>query len=160
MSYKKRDARRAEPPRNLRDLVIKLYPGKETAQELQTFGWWAKAVPMRVRKNASPVAIRGKTLIVNVSTSAWAQELQFMKEDLLERLRGAYPKSPIRELVFRVGRLPALKEPALVKAPPKVRPADLTEDVARELARVRDDDLRGAVASAAALSLARAEKDS
>jgi hypothetical protein len=157
MSYKKRNARRGDSPRNLSDLVVKLYPGKETASELQAFGWWSRGVPVRIRNNSAPISIRRRTLLVHVTTSAWAQELQFMKDDLLERLHRACPSSPVKNLVFRVGPLTKQKEVEPPKAPPSVRPAPLTEEVARELVRVKDDGLRDAVAAAAALSLAREE---
>lgn len=160
MSFKKRNKRRHAPPRSIADLLAKLYPGKENAAQLKVFAWWNRSVPDRIRKNACPIQIRRGQLLVNASTSAWANELGYMRDELLASLRKEAPGAGIQDMRFRVGPLPhtdTLK--AHPEPPPPIPPTQVTEEVARELARFRDDDVREAVAYAAAQGLASATRE-
>ena len=124
------------------------------------FAWWSRSLPARIQKNAHPIKIRRDELLVHASTSAWANELALMHDDFLNGLRQKLPGSPVRRIRFRVGPLPS-PDPPRAKAPvaPPVKPTEGTEEVARELARLRDDDVRDAVAAAAAQVLARRQLD-
>jgi predicted nucleic acid-binding Zn ribbon protein len=48
---------------------------------------WATAVGERIAGVAEPVSERGGTLTIECSDSVWAQELDLMQGQLLERLR-------------------------------------------------------------------------
>lgn len=48
---------------------------------------WQEIVGDKLSKISKPEMIRGKSLVVRVANSAWAQELSFHKELLLKRLR-------------------------------------------------------------------------
>jgi len=63
---------------------------------------WAVAVGERVSGVTRPVEVRGETLVVEVLSSAWINELSMMGELILERLnaRGAGP--PIGRIRFRL----------------------------------------------------------
>ena len=65
-------------------------------------GAWRETVGEQIAAVASPVSGRGGEVTIACSDSVWAQELDLMQGDLLERLRarlgGAAPKS----LRFRV----------------------------------------------------------
>lgn len=139
-------------------LVEGVYPkdALDDAQAARVFAAWAKVVPQRVVDNARPVRLRRGALVVHTATSAWASVLQLDGEKILEALRARLPGAPVTKVVFRVGALPPAP-PAEPKRRQSValRPVtELPEDVARELARIRDDDLRDAVARAASAGLA------
>ena len=96
-------------------------------------------------------------LIVHVSSSVWANELHYLSDDLLTRLRQDAPRTPIERIRFQVGPLPDIPK-RLPDAPPPpepVRLASLPEELGRALSRVEDDDLRKAITEAATTSLAR-----
>ena len=63
---------------------------------------WAAAVGERVSAVTRPVEVRGETLVVEVLSSAWINELSMMGALILERLnaRGAGP--PIGRIHFRL----------------------------------------------------------
>ena len=63
---------------------------------------WAAAVGERVSGVTRPVEVRGETLVIEVLSSAWINELSMMGELILERLnaRGAGP--PIGRIRFRL----------------------------------------------------------
>ena len=150
--------RRKAQPVPLRDLVLKVYPGNEPddARTVRAFTWWEKAVPERVAKNARPIRLEGRTLLVHAATNVWASELDFLKEDLLQRIHRIAPRDEITRINIRVGKLPPRP---VVRPTPRPRPSipvtALPDEVARALASVPDDSLREAIGDAASVSLGR-----
>jgi len=67
-------------------------------------GAWSAAVGERVAAVATPVSERAGTLTVECSDAVWAQELDLMQEQLLERLREALGERAPKALKFRVAR--------------------------------------------------------
>lgn len=150
------------PPRRrgklvgLSELIPKVYPASEPedAQALRVFAAFTRSVSENVLKNARPVRFREGVLMVNTSTSTWANALTFEVTDLLGKIRARSPNIQITRIAFRSGPLPEL--PVVAPLPPKVKPLGLDalpSQVARELAGIADDVLRDAVTRAAATSL-------
>jgi predicted nucleic acid-binding Zn ribbon protein len=63
---------------------------------------WAEVAGEQLAKVAEPVADRGGTLTIECADSVWAQELDLMQEQLLERLRGELGELAPDSLRFRV----------------------------------------------------------
>lgn len=151
---------KASEPKPLGDLVTKVYPSKEPddVKAIRAFGFWEKAVPERVARNARPVALVRGALIVHTTTSVWAQEIDLLKEQLLDSMRKVSPRHGVRYLRAKVGPMPPRindRKPTRPKAP-AVPVASLPEELARELGRVGDDEVRDAITKAAAVGLGRA----
>ncbi len=142
---------------SLAKLLKGVYPAPDQLEVAKVFAWWSRSVPERVVAHARPVRLVRGTLIVHVSSSAWANELHYLSNDLLRRIQQAAPTSGVEKLRFQVGPLPDL--PARYRAPPPppepVRLASLPEELGRSLSRVHDDELRKVIAEAATTSLAR-----
>ena len=64
---------------------------------------WAEAVGGRVAAVAQPSAERDGTLVVVCSDPVWAQELELMQEQLIQRLRDLLGDDAPQNLRFRVG---------------------------------------------------------
>lgn len=62
---------------------------------------WADAVGERLAAVTEPVGERGEEVVVSCADSVWAQELDLMQEQLLERLRERLGASAPRRLRFR-----------------------------------------------------------
>lgn len=62
---------------------------------------WSEAVGERIAAVASPVSERGGEVVVNCSDSVWAQELDLMQEQLLQRLRDRLGEQAPKSLRFR-----------------------------------------------------------
>jgi hypothetical protein len=113
---------------------------------------WAAAVGARIAERTRPVAIESGVLVVRAATSVWASELSLLSDALIARLRAA--GISVRALRFRVG---AIEPPdrsielRTAKVPP---PTELDPQVARTIARVKDEELREAITSAARANLA------
>jgi predicted nucleic acid-binding Zn ribbon protein len=63
---------------------------------------WAEAVGDRVAAAAEPVSERAGTVTVRCLDPVWAEELELMQEQLLERLRDRLGDKAPRTLRFRV----------------------------------------------------------
>ncbi len=150
----KRDRSKLE---SISKLMKGVYPAPDQLEAAKIFSWWSRAVPPRIVEHARPVKLSRGVLLVHVSSSVWANELHYLSDDLLQRLRRAAPGSGVDRIRFRVGPLPDLPMPRRPAPPPvePVRLAALPEELGRALSRVHDDELRRAIAEAATTSLAR-----
>jgi predicted nucleic acid-binding Zn ribbon protein len=63
---------------------------------------WRDAVGEQVAAAATPVSERGGTLTIGCADGVWAQELDLMQEQLLERLRAELGERSPQALRFRV----------------------------------------------------------
>jgi predicted nucleic acid-binding Zn ribbon protein len=63
---------------------------------------WAETVGERIAAVAEPVSERGGEAQVSCSDSVWAQELDLMQDQLLERLRDRLAEQAPQSLRFRV----------------------------------------------------------
>ncbi|HEY8074222.1 MAG TPA: DUF721 domain-containing protein [Labilithrix sp.] len=114
---------------------------------------WRAAVGPRIADRARPAAIERDTLVVRVATSVWANELQMLSAQLLERLRArGYAFEALR---FRVGLIEPVERPperrAFKQVPP---PAPLEPELKKQIENVPDAALRAAIEEAAAANLA------
>lgn len=62
---------------------------------------WAEAVGPEIADNARPRQLRNGRLVVSTSSSAWAQSLQFMAEDIRGRLNEMLGEEAVRTMFFR-----------------------------------------------------------
>lgn len=65
---------------------------------------WESIVGKNIAGISKPEAIHGRTLVVRVVSSVWAQELSFLKNDILQRLKPFLDRSQtVNEIIFKVG---------------------------------------------------------
>lgn len=76
--------------------------GREMARICEV---WEHVVGDAIAQNAQPVACQKRLLTVNVTSSVWIQQLQFLKGDILSRLRDASGDVLVEDIKFRVGPL-------------------------------------------------------
>ena len=77
---------------------------------------WNEIVGPTIARNAQPEKIRNGTLFVKVSSPVWMQQLQFMKEMIVEKLNHRLECDIVKNIFFMVGRIDALGEIAEQKA--------------------------------------------
>ena len=142
---------------SLAKLLKGVYPAPDQYEAAKVFAWWNRAVPPRLVEHARPVRLKRGVLLVHVSSSVWANELHYLTDDLLTRLREHAPESRVDKIRFQVGPLPDIPPRPRDDPPPPepVRLASLPDELGRALSRVEDDDLRNAITKAATTSLAR-----
>lgn len=114
---------------------------------------WRDSVGARIAERAQPIALQDGALLLRVPNSVWAHELSMLAEDVCSRLRERGVE--VRRLRFRVGE-PLLAErrpePRISRSVPVVQP--LPVELAHTIGAVGDEDLRAAIAGAAAANLA------
>lgn len=76
---------------------------KQKCRDFDAFHNWEKIVGNVIAKNTRPKNFYKDVLVIYVRNSAWTQELQFLKPQLLEKIRLEFPATKIRDLMFRVG---------------------------------------------------------
>jgi predicted nucleic acid-binding Zn ribbon protein len=107
-------------------------------------GWETVCGELLARKTA-PAELRNGTLSVLVCNHSWAQELQFSKPLLLDRVREILGAGVVSDIRFTVGPIPeeAPESPPAPHAPPSTVPLPEPEG----LDRIDDPDLRAAILS-------------
>ena len=112
-------------------------------EQVMLYRLWNEAVGEQIARNASPVLVRGDVLHVNVSSSVWVQQLQFLRDTMLEKINANLSGRKIKNIRFKIGPLPA--------APPQHDAAPLPElddneklATQAESAHISDPELREA----------------
>ena len=67
---------------------------------------WDEVVGRPIARNAQPVRLDGRRLVVVVRSSAWMQELSYLQRELVERINTWMGREVIGEIFLVVGRVP------------------------------------------------------
>jgi hypothetical protein len=122
---------------------------------------WPEVVGAAVARHAWPLRIaRDGTLHVATASATWAQELGFLSDEILERLRMQLGPDAPSKVRCAVGPIP---EPTRVDVPlpeplPEAEemPSEVRSEAAAVASAISDPELREVVARAARASLLRA----
>ena len=82
--------------RVLKDLRL----GKKLLQ-YEVLGEWDKIVGERIARAATAERVVNGKLIVKVKSSAWRNELSFMKREIIERINGKFNEEVITDIIFK-----------------------------------------------------------
>jgi Dna[CI] antecedent, DciA len=105
------------------------------------FGTWRVALGPNVSRKAVPLALKNGVLLVQVTTSAWAQELAMLEGEVRKRL--ASHGVEVEKLRFHVGsESPWTTGTDVRTAPSAPLPEPLLPQDEHLLAAVQDDELR------------------
>ena len=66
---------------------------------------WDEVVGTAIAQNTRPEAIKGKLLLVKVSSAPWMQQLQFLKPELIEKLNQTLGKELVEDIRFQIGQV-------------------------------------------------------
>ncbi len=77
--------------------------GSDDRDLMRLWDIWPEAVGAPVAQNTRPAAFRGKILIVEVNSSVWMHQLQFVKADMKDRINQTLGAHLVDELKFKVG---------------------------------------------------------
>ncbi len=94
----------------LPDVIRTCRREKDTAM---TAVWdiWNHTVGATIAENTQPAAFKGRLLLVHVSSSVWVHELQFRKQELIEKVNAACGKNLIEDITFKIGPLEQTQGP-------------------------------------------------
>lgn len=69
-------------------------------EKQRRFGFWEKAVGVKISEIAVPYRVKNDVLLVRVSDSVWRFELTKRKEELLTKINGNTEKK-IKDIIFK-----------------------------------------------------------
>lgn len=78
----------------------------ESISQVELLTRWEEILSPVVSKHAKPAGIKGNELLVEVSSSAWLNELLFLKEKLKNRLNKEVGRELITEIRFYLKESP------------------------------------------------------
>lgn len=126
--------------------VLKKRNIPHTSTNRRILDLWTEAVGPQISARTLPESLKRGTLYVRVSSSVWLHQLQFLKEEILDKLNALSGKDGIRTLHLSIGDIPA---PAAQMAHPSSAPPSLAplgkrdrEMMQESLAAVTDPELR------------------
>ena len=84
-------------------------------QGYAVWGVWDKAVGDAIAHQAQPAFVRGGILFVKCSSSAWMQQLHFMKGTIQKELNRVLGKEVVKDIRLQIGTIapPPHDEPAV-----------------------------------------------
>jgi predicted nucleic acid-binding Zn ribbon protein len=88
--------------------VAEIFPdlGKgfaETIKACQHLSCWTQVVDERVSKHTEAIKIKNQTLYITTSSPAWAQELTFLKREIIIKFNQQAGEEVITDIRFRSG---------------------------------------------------------
>jgi len=94
-------------PMSMRDILKELchrWGIERRLKEYEVMSKWAEVVGHRIADEAQPTGVERGKLFVRVESSAWRNELTFMKTDIITRLNRIVGTSVIHDIIFTGGK--------------------------------------------------------
>jgi hypothetical protein len=117
-----------------------------SATDRRLLDLWNRAVGPQIAARTRPESLKRGTLCVRVSAPVWLHQLQFLKEEILEKFNALSGKEEVRTLFLSIGEMPsppagAADPPPALSVPAPLRKRD-REMMRESLDAVRDPELR------------------
>ncbi len=88
---------------NILNTALRALQEQTDGELAQVWRIWDEAVGEAVSSAARPAAFKGRILYVNVSSSPWLHQLQFLKKDIVSNLNKALGKNVVEDVKFKIG---------------------------------------------------------
>lgn len=88
---------------NIINTVLKSCRHDSDCDMAQVWSLWHSAVGDVIAKNTRPEAFKGKLLLVNVISPTWMHQLQFLKQDIINKVNQALGKELVSDIKFKIG---------------------------------------------------------
>ena len=124
---------------------LKRFDLSSRLNEYSVWPIWNDVVGPTVARNAQPEKIRNGTLFVKVTSTVWMQQLQYMKDVILEKLNQRLGTEVVKKIFFVAGRLDADIETQREPLPAATKAATQEANLDKQfLDAVRDPEIRKA----------------
>ncbi len=136
----KKNFRKKSTPQNISGILNSLLVSrkiKKRIDDCKAMDLWDSVVGEKIAARTEPFALRDGVLKVFVADHGWLQELQFLKEEIKDRLNEALGKDSIGSLYFKLGPVKEKEgvEPSLTE---QLRKVTLTKKEKEEIAALVD----------------------
>ena len=140
--------KKSDPMQRLGAVLDQSLKRFDLSQRLDEYGvWpiWNDVVGKTIARNAQPEKIRNGTLFVKVTSPVWMQQLQFMKEMIVDKINQRLDCAAVKNLFFMVGHI----DPGNLEAPPDPQQAPTAESSEIEMSAeflesISDPEIRSA----------------
>ncbi len=106
---------------------------------------WDETVGPTIARHAQPEKIRRGTLLVKVSAPTWMQQLQYMKDMIVEKLNQRLGKEVVKNIFFVVGKVETEGPPPKheqSQATDRSQPESKSRLDEEQLRSIRDPEIR------------------
>lgn len=103
MADKRKNIKTAVPIGNVIEKILSGQKPRAAAGVARVFQLWERAVGEIIAANAKPAAFRDKILLVHVNSSPWLHQLQFLKEDIINKVNVTLGDESIEDIKFKIG---------------------------------------------------------
>jgi hypothetical protein len=101
---------RQEKPEIIGEIILKILEQRNiphTSADRHLVDIWRRAVGPQIAAQTYPHTLKRGSLYVRVSAPVWLHQLQFMKEEILDKIRELSSREVIRTLFFTIGEIPS-----------------------------------------------------
>lgn len=133
------------------DRIINQYGMQASMLEHKLSRWWSEIVGEKIAGHTMPSHIKYRKLCVLVDSSAWMQELTFLKDRIIEQINKITGNKLINDIYFRIAQI----EPSTTQVPDldaqesKRKGKNLTEEekllIEEYIRPIKDPDLKDQV---------------
>lgn len=88
----------------LKSALGKYRPAMDT-QMTRIWDIWDDAVGKPIAMNAKPDSFKDGVLMVNVSSSSWVHQLQFLEKDMVATINRQFDADIITRIRFKIGKI-------------------------------------------------------
>ena len=78
----------------------------DKSEYLKIYKIWSVVVGEKIAENTCLESVKRGTLFVITSSSAWMQELYFLKDMIIEKLEKELGEGTVKDIRFKTGRVP------------------------------------------------------
>jgi hypothetical protein len=149
---KRRDELAVTPLTAALTSVLRDLAGTRPKAHAELWARWLAVVGPEMYRRSFPIALRGSTLVVGVSTSSWLQELSFLKTAILDRIAEEIGPDIVSEIKLVLDPQLAVEDagPSSPEAPPPAPRREIDPALRADLDRIEDPELRTALERAIA----------
>ena len=104
--------RKSKPPEQVNAVLERVLSSLNLGLKVKQYRiWdvWNSVVGEAIARQAQPQQIRAMVLWVNVSSSTWMQQLEFMKRQIVERINERIGEKVISDIRCRIGEITRLE---------------------------------------------------
>jgi predicted nucleic acid-binding Zn ribbon protein len=83
--------------------LLRVFHEKANGDMALIWRYWDEAVGETIAQNARPAVFKGRMLYVNVTNSPWIHQLQFLKQDIIQKLNLALGHNAVDDIKFKIG---------------------------------------------------------
>ena len=87
----------------IQHIISQSRAARPNSEMLKIWELWDSIVGAPIAENARPAAFKGDILLVNVTSSPWMQQLQFLKKDLIGKINAEFGKPLVGDIKFKIG---------------------------------------------------------